>query len=221
MKKRTGKDFIKIFNILYKHSGSQHWWPARSRFEMMIGALLTQNTAWTNVTKALNNLKTHRTFTPTSLYDITPAKLCRLVKPAGYFNQKTRYLKSMIFYLKARWNFNLNKMFRTPLYDLRVELLSVKGMGPETVDSILLYAGNYPIFVIDAYTKRIFSRHRFCAKDISYHELQEKFMNGLPKNYKLFNEYHALIVNIGKNFCHNRNPECNRCPLIDDPHSET
>lgn len=201
-----------IYKNLYKEFGRQHWWPAESPFEVIIGAILTQNTNWGNVEKALNNIKAKRLLTPKRLYLIKPSTLAKLIQPSGYYNIKTRRIKNFLIFLFKRYNGNLKKMFKVDLIKLREELLQVNGIGKETADSILLYAADKPIFVVDAYTKRIFYRHNLIDKTYNYDMIQSYVMKNIPNEIGLFNEYHALIVKLGKSICKTK-PKCNICPL--------
>ncbi|MCX7919171.1 MAG: endonuclease III domain-containing protein [bacterium] len=211
-KSRTTNLLLNIFHRLHNHFGDQHWWPAETRFEIIIGAILTQSTSWKNVEKAIANLKHERLLDCQSLVTIDEKKLAQLIRSSGYFNTKAKKLKAFVTFFHQRYHGNLNKMFAVPLLELRTQLLSVYGIGEETADSILLYAGNKPIFVIDAYTKRIFTRLGLVNPKVTYSELQTLFMSHLPPNPKLFNEYHALLVALGKNLCTKR-PRCSSCPL--------
>lgn len=201
-----------IYDLLYNAFGPQDWWPADTAFEVMVGAVLTQNTSWANVEKAISNLKKRRLISPRRLNRLSVAAIASLIKPAGYFNVKAKRLKNLIEFLFEEYNGNLAAMRHQKVPLVRQKLLAVNGIGPETADSILLYALNRPIFVIDAYTKRIFSRCGIVDEDISYDELQRLFMEGLPRSIKLYNEYHALIVRLGKDVCRKR-PLCNLCGL--------
>ncbi len=217
MGKRSNKGSLKkslldIHKILYREFGPQHWWPGETPFEVIVGAILTQNTAWGNVTKAIDNLKKEGYLMPESLYSLSMPKLARLIRPSGYYNIKANRLKEFLNFLFNEYNGSLEKMFKTNLPKLREKLLKINGIGPETADSILLYAGNYPIFVIDAYTKRILQRHNIITDGIAYHPLQRLFMDNLPEDVNLFNEYHALIVKTAKDFC-KKKPLCDVCPL--------
>jgi endonuclease-3 related protein len=205
-------DLIKIYRLLLNQFGPQHWWPADTPFEVCVGAILTQNTAWHNVERAIINLKNNGLLSPRGLKNIAVEDLARYIKPAGYFNVKARRLKAFIDILWSEFQGSLEVMFSRDLATLRGILLEVPGIGPETADSILLYAGGYPIFVIDAYTKRIFSRHQLGPKDNRYEEWQRYFMEHLAPDTALFNEYHALLVRLGKDFCR-KNPRCLECPL--------
>lgn len=204
---------MQIYDKLYERFGPRHWWPGDTAFEIIVGAILTQNTAWANVEKAIRNLKSKELLTPGKLYRINIKILAGLIRPAGYYNIKAKRLKAFLKFLFERYDGSLKKMFFRRLPDLRGELLSVNGIGPETADSILLYAAGKPVFVVDAYTKRIFSRHKFIRPAATYDDVQRFFMDNLPRDVKLFNEYHALIVELGKNICKTK-PRCQICPLI-------
>ena len=202
-----------IYRKLYSFFGPQYWWPADSQFEVMIGAILTQNTHWQNVEKAIDNLKKRNLLSPRKLYRLPQRRLASLITPAGYYNIKAKRLKNFLsFYLKF-YNGEPKTMSLKDTQQLRRELLSVNGVGQETADSILLYALDKPIFVIDAYTRRILSRHDIIKKDADYGQIQKLFMNNLKKKVKLFNEYHALLVRLGKEFCLKNRPKCRACPL--------
>lgn len=205
--------FTKIYQSLYAYFGPQHWWPAETPFEVIVGAILTQNTNWQNVTRAITNLKQAKAVTPRTLYSLPRKTLARLIRPAGYYNIKTERLKYFLDFLFSRYDGNLTKMFSQDFSALRHQLLSVKGIGPETGDSILLYAGHFPVFVVDAYTKRIFSRHALLRGDADYYTIQNLIMKNLKRDVQLFNEFHALLVQVGKEFCRKKNPRCRRCPL--------
>jgi endonuclease-3 related protein len=206
------RELLQIYQRLYRHYGDLHWWPGDTPLEISVGAILTQNTAWSNVEKAILRLKENRSLNVKALSRMSHRRLASLIKAAGYFNVKAQRLKNFISFLQSRYGGSLTKMFRRETDRLREELLSINGTGPETADSILLYAGEKPIFVIDAYTKRIFSRHGVMAYDESYDEFQQLFMKTLPANAPLYNQYHAMLVNVGKDFCRRR-PRCDSCPL--------
>ncbi len=206
---------LEIYNLVLKEFGSQKWWPIISknkRFEIMVGAILTQNTAWKNVEKAIENLDREGLLDLERMHETDTKGLARLIRAAGYYNQKAKKLKNFTKFLIDKYDGDIKKMFRKNTIELRKELLSVNGIGPETADSILLYAGCKPVFVVDAYTKRVFSRIGLISKDASYDKIQEFFMKNLPKDYKLFNEYHALIVMLGKSIC-KKEPNCGDCPI--------
>lgn len=204
-----------IYRRLYAHFGPQHWWPHASggAFEIVVGAILTQNTAWTNVEQALANLHRARLLTPAALHRAPVARLARLIRPSGYFNLKAKKLKAFTRFVFAEHRGRLAHLFALDTPRLREELLTVYGIGPETADSIILYAAHQPIFVVDAYTRRIFARLGLTRADASYDELQSWFMKHLPRDERMFNEYHALIVALGKNICRKRAPRCGECPL--------
>jgi endonuclease-3 related protein len=201
------------YDRLFKAFGPQHWWPARSPFEVIVGAVLTQNTNWQNVEKAIGNLREADLLAPHALYNAPAEELEGLLRPAGYFRVKTLRLRSLLEFLSKRFDGSLEAMFRTDLHTLREELLAVKGVGPETADSILLYAGGLPVFVIDAYTHRIFARHGWIGFDADYHQIQDFAQSSLPEDARLYNEYHALLVHVGKHFCRKSKPKCSECPL--------
>lgn len=210
--------------MLLRHFGPQDWWPGETPFEVMVGAILTQNTAWTNVEKAIANLKGNKRLCPKIIARTSHGLLARDIRPAGYFNVKAVRLKNFVDYYVSRYGGNIRRMKARPLAALRRELLAVNGIGPETADSILLYALDKAVFVIDAYTKRVFSRHRVAMNcrnphredliDRPYEEWQLFFMENLkPADLRLYNEYHALIVALGKNYCRPNDPRCFACPL--------
>ncbi len=203
-----------IYARLYARFGAQHWWPQHAgAFEVIVGAILTQNTAWTNVEKAMANLRRARLLTPARMHRAPAARLARLIRPSGYFNLKTKKLKAFTRFLFAAHRGSLARLFRRETATLRAELLAVYGIGPETADSIILYAARQPVFVIDAYTRRIMARLGLARDDAAYDELQRLFMEHLPREERLFNEYHALLVALGKNYCTTRAPRCADCPL--------
>lgn len=202
-----------LYRRLYKRFGPQHWWPAETSFEVMVGAILTQNTNWSNVEKALENLRKRNLLQPLRLYRLSRRQLAPLIRPSGYYNIKAKRLKDFLIYLMKSYGGNIKRMAKEDLHKLRKELLSVKGIGPETADSILLYALDKPIFVIDAYTKRALLRHGLVKEGASYEEIQSLFMRNIKKDIKLYNEYHALLVRLGKDFCLSLKPRCNICPL--------
>jgi len=208
-------ELLDIYARLFAHFGARHWWPQAGggAFEIIVGAILTQNTAWTNVEKALANLRAARLLTPTAMRRVSVARLARLIRPSGYFNGKAKKLKAFTQFLFKAHRGSLARLFRLDPAPLRGELLAVYGIGPETADSIILYAAHQPIFVVDAYTRRVFARLGLAHEQATYDELQALFMHHLPRDEKLFNEYHALIVALGKYFCHKTQPRCADCPL--------
>ncbi len=167
------------YDALYRAWGAQHWWPAQSRFEVIVGAYLTQNTAWTNVEKAMANLRAARLLSVAGIRRVPLARLQRFIRPAGYFRQKAQRLKLFVRFLDRRYRGSLPRMFAQPTGELREELLALNGIGPETADSILLYAGNHPVFVVDAYTRRILARHEILPEDASYGQIRELFDRAL------------------------------------------
>jgi len=201
-----------IYTRLLVAFGPQKWWPAQTQFEVIVGAVLTQNTNWENVEKALTNLKNKNLLIPQALHNISVNKLALLIKSSGYFNVKAKRLKNFISFLFEEYNGHLNIMAKEECFKLRRKLLQINGIGPETADSILLYAFDKPVFVVDAYTKRILSRHNFIDSNEDYHGVQKLFMGSLKSDVKMFNEYHALIVHLGKNYC-KPNPLCEQCTL--------
>ena len=205
---------IEIYHRLLIHYGPQHWWPADEPFEVIVGAILTQATAWSNVEKAIANLKEARGLTTTALRQLPLDRLAQLLYPCGYYNAKALKLKSFAQYLGEHYSDSLDELFSLDIDQLRNELLSIHGIGYETADSIILYAAGKPIFVIDAYTRRIFHRLGLGAASQSYGALQALFMKNLPHDEGLFNEYHALLIRHGKEVCRKK-PLCNHCCLAD------
>jgi endonuclease-3 related protein len=208
----TGKRLMEMFDLLLNHFGPQEWWPAETKLEVMVGAVLTQNTNWKNVEKAIENLKKRGLLSVDSLSSMSVEDLAQEIRPAGYYNIKAARLKNLIGFIVEHYKGDLSVFFDLDTQTLRECLMSVKGIGPETADSILLYAARRPVFVVDAYTHRILRRHGMSEEQESYGELQELFMDNLPDDPVLFNEFHALIVQTGKSYCR-RNPLCGSCPL--------
>ena len=200
------------YTRLFEHFGPQHWWPGDTPFEIAVGAILTQNTNWKNVEKAITNLKDNTAFTAVELFKLKPEQLAELIKPAGYFRVKTKRLRNFLELLINNYDGDITRLESIGDSSARKELLSVNGIGPETADSIMLYALNKPFFVIDTYTFRMLSRHDFCDEQMTYDELQALFMDTLDEDVSLYNEYHALIVKLGKEFCKPK-PNCDECPL--------
>jgi endonuclease-3 related protein len=201
-----------LYNTLYQAFGPRDWWPGDSPFEVAVGAILTQNTAWRNVEKAIGNLKTSGLLSPHTLQHLPAGDLAALIRPAGYYNIKARRLKHFVNFLYTETGGDLEGLLAEDLDTLRDKLLSINGIGPETADSILLYAGNHATFVVDAYTKRILSRHGLLPEEVSYDEVRSFFMDCLEPDAAMFNEYHALLVCLGHSFCLKRNPKCSACP---------
>jgi endonuclease III related protein len=201
------------YNSLFTAFGPQHWWPGKTPFEVIVGAILTQNTSWTNVARAIGNLRGEGLLSPTAIERVPLGRLEPLIRPSGYFRQKARKLKAFCAFLRAEYRGSLKRMFETPTILLREKLLGVFGIGPETADSILLYAGEHPVFVVDAYTKRMLARHGWVDAEAKYEDLRWMFEREFPGDAERFNEFHALIVNTGKNFCRPQDPLCGECPL--------
>lgn len=203
----------KFYDVLLAVYGPQDWWPGRTRFEIIVGAILTQNTSWSNVERAIKALRREQLLSPHAVAKTSQEKLAVLIRPSGYFRQKARKLKVFAGFLQSKYGGSLRKLFARPTTLLREELLAVHGIGPETADSILLYAGNHAVFVVDAYTRRILERHGLVHQRNTYEEVRGLFENSLPPDVRLFNEFHALIVYVGKNFCRPKIPLCSACPL--------
>ncbi|MGM0444775.1 MAG: endonuclease III domain-containing protein [Bacillota bacterium] len=202
-----------IYKQLFDHYGPQDWWPADSALEVIIGAILTQSVNWTNVEKAISNLKEADLISLKKLKEVKEKRLAELIKPSGYYNMKAKKLKSFVSYIDDNYNLNLNKLSKGKPKKIRKKLLDIYGIGPETADSILLYAFNKPVFVVDTYTKRIFSRIDYTSEDVSYDKLKALFEKNLVNDCKIFNEYHALLVKHAKEHCLKSSPLCNKCPL--------
>jgi endonuclease-3 related protein len=202
-----------VYQRLLDAFGPQKWWPGDTPFEILVGAVLVQNTNWQNVERAIRNLRQADLLEPRALYELPEEELEDLIRPAGYYRIKAGRLRALLRFVIERYGGSMEAMFRRPLEDLRVELLGVHGVGQETADSILLYAGGMPTFVIDAYTYRIFSRHGWIDVESDYGQIQEYFHDNLAVDAPLFNEYHALLVHLGKHFCKKSKPLCENCPL--------
>jgi endonuclease-3 related protein len=205
--------FLRVYDRLYAHYGPQNWWPGETELEVLVGAVLTQNTNWGNVEKAMANLKNGCHFSFSGLHEIDIEVLAEYIRPAGYYNIKARRLKNLFQMIVDEYEGELSFFFEDSLDESRENLLRVKGVGPETADAILLYAAKKPIFVIDTYTHRVFSRHGIVEEDTDYYSLQQEFMDSLPEDVPFFNEYHALIVAVAKEFCKKKKPRCSNCPL--------
>jgi endonuclease-3 related protein len=201
-----------LYNSLLQHYGPQGWWPGDTPLEVAVGAILTQNTNWQNVALAIKRLKEAGLLTARALQDLPEVELADYIRPAGYYNIKARRLKNFLNFLFSNYRGDMAVMAAAPLELLRPALLAVKGIGPETADSILLYGLEKPTFVVDAYTFRILSRHGLASDPCSYEELQALFMEVLPRDTALYQEYHALLVQTGKECCRPR-PRCPTCPL--------
>ena len=208
----------RAYQLMRAHFGHQHWWPGETPFEVCVGAILTQNTAWSNVERAIANLKAARVLEPTKLFALRPARLAALIRPAGYFNVKARRLCAFVRVLVENFDGEVGRLLAGETALVRERLLAIYGIGPETADSMLLYAGRHHRFVIDAYTKRIFHRHGWSHSDAAYEPLQrlcESALNHKPCTARLdyWQDYHAQLVITGKDFCRSRRPRCGQCPL--------
>ena len=213
-----GEQLTEIYELLFEAFGPQHWWPGDTQFEIIIGAILTQNTSWTNVEKAIDNLKRADCLSARQLHNLGAEQLAELIRPAGYYNLKAKRLKSFLDWLFVEYQGQLQNLEALDTGRLRGELLAVKGIGPETADSILLYAFKRCVFVVDTYTARIACRHQLIEPNAGYEQLCELFQSSLPQEVQLFNEYHALLVRLGKDYCKPK-PKCAVCPLEKLPHS--
>jgi endonuclease-3 related protein len=210
---RTTAEILReVYRRLLDRYGPQHWWPAREPFEVIVGAILTQSTAWTNVEKAVASLRDAGRLSAAALRELPEAELAALIRPCGYYNVKARRLKAFVKWLGESCGDNLDRLFSRDIGRLRRELLLVHGIGEETADSIILYAGGLPVFVVDAYTRRILGRLGLSPAPDSYAALKALFMENLPADAGLFNEYHALLVRLGKDCCR-KTPRCPACPL--------
>ena len=201
------------YNSLLTAFGPQHWWPGKTPFEVIVGAILTQNTSWANVEPAIENLRKARLLTPRAIEKTSPQKIETLIRSSGYFRQKARKLKAFCAFLRYEYGGSLKRMFAVPTAELRGKVLGVFGIGPETADSILLYAGGHPVFVVDAYTKRILARHGWTKEDAKYDNVRWIFERRFPGDAARFNEFHALLVQTGKRYCRPNEPACAECPL--------
>jgi endonuclease-3 related protein len=204
---------MEYFQAMSDTLGPSHWWPAGSRFEVCLGAILTQNTNWTNASRAIAALRERDLLDPQELVGLDVEELAGIIRPAGYFRVKAARIKALLDFLGQEAGYDLVRLSRQPMEVLRPKLLEVKGIGQETADSILLYALEHPVFVVDAYTARILHRHALVPEDVGYTELQEVFTDSLPRDVDLFNEYHALLVRVGKQWCKKSAPLCSGCPL--------
>jgi len=204
-----------VYEKLLAAFGPQHWWPGESPFEIVVGAVLVQNTAWRNVERAIENLREAGLMESRTLYAVPEKELAELIRPAGYFQVKSRRLRNLLKLVVEQYDGSLEAMFRTDLATLREELLGVSGIGPETADAILLYAGSLPTFVVDTYTHRVLARHGWIGYEADYHEIKDHFEASLPADAVLYNEYHALLVRLGKDYCRKTAPKCEACPLVD------
>jgi endonuclease-3 related protein len=203
---------LRLYDRLRGRYGPQRWWPARSRFEVAVGAILTQNAAWRNAERAIARLRAAGALEVRAVLALPPARLAALLRPSGTFRLKTRRLRAFALRVVRRYGGRLHRLLALPLPALRAELRGIPGIGPETADVIALYAAGRPIFVVDAYTRRIMARHRLVAPHADYATVQMLFMAHLPHDPALFNEFHALLVRVGKDHCRTR-PRCDGCPL--------
>ena len=202
----------KVFRTLARELGPQHWWPAESPFEVMVGAMLVQNTAWKNVERALDNLRAADLLAPFRLAEVAEEELAELIRPAGYYRVKAKRLRHLLAFIVERFAGSIDAMRAVPVSVMRRELLAIHGVGPETADSILNYALGQPALVVDAYTLRIWTRHGWIHPRADYHGLQAEVARGLPADAQTYNELHALIVSVGHHWC-KRTPKCESCPL--------
>lgn len=214
----TSETLTEIYQLLFECFGPQHWWPGETQLEIITGAILTQNTNWANVEKAIANLKSAHLLNLPKLYHLDILQLAELIRPAGYYNIKAKRLKNLVNWLFHNYNAKLTELENLDTERLRAELLAIKGVGRETADSILLYAFNREVFVVDAYTARVAFRHGLIEPGADYEQLRELFQSNLPQDTKLFNEYHALLVRVGKEFCRPK-ARCAGCPLEGLPHT--
>jgi endonuclease-3 related protein len=210
---KTKQLLAEIYRRLDEAYGDQHWWPGDTPFEVAVGAILTQNTAWTNVKKALDNLRSAGLLAPEKLGKLSAAEIAPLIKPAGYYNVKARRLRALLDFLADEYGGDVGGLAAEGLAAGRPKLLGVKGVGPETADSILLYACGLPTFVVDAYTHRVLFRHGLADEAATYDELKDLFESGLEEDVALYNQYHALLVRVGRERCRPRQPQCDSCPL--------
>jgi len=213
-----GETLTEIYRLLYDSFGPQQWWPGETPFEVSAGAILTQNTNWNNVEKAIKNLKSAGYMTADAIHRIDLKLLAELIRPAGYYNVKAKRLKNFAEWLFVNYGGELENLKDVYTSRLREELLAIKGIGRETADSILLYALGRPVFVVDAYTARITLRHELIDPGADYEQLRQLFESNLPEDVRLFNEYHALLVKTGKEFCRPK-ARCSGCPLEKHPHT--
>ena len=205
--------FEEAYRLLYDYFGPQGWWPGETPFEVMVGAVLAQNTNWSNVTKAIDNLRNGGLLSYESLSLCSADEIAAHIRPSGYYNLKARRLRNLLDLISESYAGDLQNFLEDELVTARCNLLEVKGIGPETADSILLYACGHPIFVVDMYTHRVFSRHNLLMEESEYQIIQQVFMDNLPHELQLFNEFHALIVQVAASFCKKNNPLCEQCPL--------
>lgn len=202
-----------FYAVLHRAYGPQHWWPAETPLEVCVGAVLTQNTNWKNVERAIANLKAAGAMSVEALWRLPPEELAELIRPAGYYRLKAGRLRNFLELVVKRFDGSLERLFELPTAELRETGLGVRGVGRETADAIVLYAAERPAFVVDAYTLRVAFRHSLVDQDCDYDLLQETFASALDADAKVFQDYHALLVQVGKNHCKKQSPECDGCPL--------
>lgn len=211
--KRTQERLMNIYNLMNESLGNRHWWPADTCEEVIFGAILVQSVAWSNTVKALDNLRNAHLLSFQCVHEanISDVELC--VIPTRYYRMKAKKLKAFAAHVMHRYDGNLTVLMHQPMDALRIELLGIYGIGPETADDIVLYAAEQPSFVIDTFTKRIFHRLGICALDEPYEVLRGWFMRHLPDDVPLYNQYHALLDGVGHYFCATSKPKCGACPL--------
>ena len=210
---RTDEKIRAFYPAMLAACGPQHWWPAETPLEVAIGAILTQNTNWKNVERAIAGLQREGLLDVAALAAVDAERLAEVIRPAGYFRIKAKRLKNFVRLIVERFDGRLEALFELPTPALRETVLEVSGIGPETADSIVLYAAGRPVFVVDAYTARILFRHGLIDADATYDDIQSLMQGALEDDAALFNEYHALLVAVGKRHCKKRAPECPGCPL--------
>lgn len=213
MDRNINEKLMKIYNMMYERLGPQHWWPAETQFEVAVGAILTQFVSWANVAAAIARLKEKDLLSVEGICRVPDEELEELIRSTRFYRQKARKLKTFCEYLRDRYDSSIEKFLNLDAAALRKELLSLYGIGEETADSIILYSAGKPVFVVDAYTRRIFHRLGFFYADVKYGEMQAFFMEHLEENVPLYNEYHALIVALGNEFCRDSKPKCEKCPV--------
>lgn len=204
---------MKIYYLMFEKTGSRNWWPAKTDFEVVVGAILTQFVSWKNVEKAIGNMERRGLLGINEICSADNNELEDLIKCTRFYKQKAKKLKNFCCYVKNNYKGNLHNLFNKDMSRLRKELLCLYGIGEETADCIILYAAQKPIFVVDAYTKRIYNRLGYFDENIKYANMQKFFMDNLNHDVLFFNEYHAQIDGIGSNYCSGKNPKCNECPL--------